>query len=54
VQADIRLFALSLKNRALLWGKLSAVAAMIKAVPVLEKGYEAIRAVLAAHGVALP
>jgi len=41
-------------NGALLWGKLSAVATLIQSVPVLEKGYEAIRAVAAAHGVMLP
>jgi hypothetical protein len=41
-------------NGALLWAKLSAVASIIRAVPVLEKGYELIRAIAAAHGITLP
>jgi hypothetical protein len=41
-------------NRTLLWAKLSAVASMIRAVPVLDSGYQVIRAIAAAHGIALP
>jgi hypothetical protein len=41
-------------NRMLLWAKLSAVASMIRAVPVLESGYQVIRGIALVHGIALP